>query len=429
MTLTRILAILFKPSGSKSSVRMIISKQARSMEDAGENANMSLHVMNGFRPEMVSVYNDLVREFAVCDRWFASVPASTQPNRLYVHSATSHGATGNLVSNLVRGYPQRTIFENVHDAGLSFGIYYQNIPATLFYRNLRKLKFLPKFHQFEPTFFSHAASGRLPNYVVIEQRYLDSKDRPANDDHPSHDVYEGQMLVKNVYEALRSSPQWNQTLLVITYDEHGGYYDHVPTPASGVPSPDDIVGPGPFFFKFDRLGVRVPAIFVSPWIEKGTVVHGPNGKPFPTSEFEHSSIPATVRKLFNLPFPFLTRRDTWAGTFDVVLQRKEARTDCPTKLSIPLRIRKGEANENARLSEFQQELMQLTAALTGDHVLAQLQEKIAKSMTVKEGLAYMDSAVARFFEAGLLARKMGVNEEQIVQMKPSLTTRPPARDP
>ncbi|CAA6654039.1 unnamed protein product [Spirodela intermedia] len=416
------------------------AQQARSVEDGGSNANMSRYVMNGFRPEMVAVYADLVEEFAVCDRWFASVPASTQPNRLYIHSATSHGATGNLVRHVPlslslslsiylstffsRGYPQRTIFENIHDAGLSFGIYYQNIPATLFYRNLRKLKFLPKFHPFEPAFFSHAAAGRLPNYAVVEQRYMDSKDRPANDDHPSHDVYEGQMLVKQVYEALRSSPQWNQTLLIVTYDEHGGYYDHVPTPVRGVPSPDGVVGPEPFFFKFDRLGVRVPAILVSPWIERGSVLHGPNGKPFPTSEFEHSSIPATVKKLFNLPSPFLTKRDEWAGTFDVVLQRKEPRTDCPMKLSTPLRIRKGEAKEDARLSEFQQELMQLASAMTGDHILRPLQEKISKSMTVKEGLAYVDDAVARFFEAGLSARRMGVDEEQIVKMKPSLTTRP-----
>ena len=78
------------------------------------------------------------------------------------------------------------------------------------------------------------------------------------------------MLVKEIYEALQSSPQWNQTLFVITYDEHGGYYDHVPTLVRGVPCPDDVIGPEPFFFKFDRLGVRVPAILVSPWTEKGT---------------------------------------------------------------------------------------------------------------------------------------------------------------
>ena len=76
------------------------AQNAKSMEDGGSNANMSRYVMNGFRPEMVAVYNDLVREFAVCDRWFAAVPASTQPNRLFIHSGTSHGATGNAVRYL-----------------------------------------------------------------------------------------------------------------------------------------------------------------------------------------------------------------------------------------------------------------------------------------------------------------------------------------
>lgn len=104
---------------------------------------------------------------------------------------------------------------------------------------------------------------------------MDSKSDPANDDHPSHDVYQGQMLVKEVHEALRASPQWNETVLVITYDEHGGFYDHVPTPVRGVPSPDGIVGPDPFAFRFDRLGVRVPTIIVSPWINKGTGIYGP----------------------------------------------------------------------------------------------------------------------------------------------------------
>lgn len=96
------------------------------------------------------------------------------------------------------------------------------------------------------------------------------KGMAANDDHPSHDVANGQKLVKEVYETLRTSPQWNQSLLVITYDEHGGFYDHVQTPYVNVPSPDGNTAPPPTFFKFDRLGVRVPTIMVSPWIIKGS---------------------------------------------------------------------------------------------------------------------------------------------------------------
>ncbi|XP_026460261.1 non-specific phospholipase C4-like [Papaver somniferum] len=95
---------------------------------------MSSTVMNGFQPDSVPIYKELVSEFAVFDRWFASVPASTQPNRLFVHSATSNGAERNDTVKLILGFPQKTIFESLDEAGLSFGIYYQNPPSTLFYR-------------------------------------------------------------------------------------------------------------------------------------------------------------------------------------------------------------------------------------------------------------------------------------------------------
>lgn len=105
---------------------------------------------------------------------------------------------------------------------------------------------------------------------MIEPRYFDLLGAEANDDHPAHDVGNGQRLVKEVYEMLRASPQWNESLLIVSYDEHGGFYDHVETPYVGVPNPDGMRGPAPFLFDFDRLGVRVPTIMVSPWIKKGT---------------------------------------------------------------------------------------------------------------------------------------------------------------
>ncbi|KAI3911203.1 hypothetical protein MKX01_003459 [Papaver californicum] len=153
-------------------------------------------------------------------------------------------------------------------------------------------------------------------------------------------------------------------LFIITYDEHGGFYDHVPTPTVGVPSPDGLILPDPYKFQFDQLGLRVPTIMISPWIERGTVVHGPSG-PYPTSEFEHSSIPATVKKIFNLK-EFLTKRDAWAGTFESVLSRNAPRTDCPVTFPDPQNIRPREAEENVKLSEFQEELVQMAATLNGD---------------------------------------------------------------
>ncbi|XP_062198066.1 non-specific phospholipase C4-like [Phragmites australis] len=383
-----------------------------------EKAGMSRTVMNGFRPDAVPVYRELVREFAVCDRWFASVPSSTQPSRMFVHSATSHGLVSNDKKMLRDGLPQRTIFDALHDAGRSFGVYYQFPPSVLFYRNMRQLKYFGKFHPYDIDFKRHCKEGKLPNYVVIEQRYLDLKLLPGNDDHPSHDVAEGQRLVKEVYEALRSGPQWHETLLVITYDEHGGFFDHVPTPIAGVPSPDGIVSAAPVSFNFDRLGVRVPALFISPWIDPGTVVHRPSG-PEPTSQYEHSSIPATVKKIFNLK-EFLTKRDAWAGTFDSVLTRATPRTDCPEKLPEPVRLRSAEAEEHREISEFQAELVQLGAALNGDHATdAYETDKLIEGMTVAAAAEYCRAAFGRFQQECQRCQECGMDGSHIPTVKPA----------
>lgn len=385
--------------------------------------NLSETVMKGFRPENVPIYETLIREFAVFDRWFSSIPGPTQPNRLFVYSATSHGSTSHVKKQLAKGYPQRTIFDSVHDSRLDFGIYFQNIPTTLFYRNLRKLKYIFKFHQFDLKFKSDAKKGKLPSLTVIEPRYFDLKGLPANDDHPSHDVANGQKLVKEVYETLRASPQWNETLLVITYDEHGGFYDHVQTPFVNVPNPDGNTGPAPYFFKFDRLGVRVPTIMVSPWIKKGTVISRPNG-PAPNSEFEHSSIPATIKKMFNLSSNFLTHRDAWAGTFEqVVGELTSPRTDCPEVLPDVTPLRSSEADENRGLSEFQGEVVQLGAVLNGDHFLSSFRDEMRTKMNVKEAHEYVRGAVSRFIRASKEAIKLGADESAIVDMRSSLTTR------
>ncbi|CAA0808865.1 Non-specific phospholipase C4 [Striga hermonthica] len=394
-----------------------VNKIRPDMQGFAKNAErkmkgMSGTVMNGFRPESLPVYKELVAEFAVCDRWFASVPGSTQPNRLFVHSATSHGLTSNDKELLIKGLPQKTIFESLEEAGCTFGIYYQYPPPTLFYRNLRRLKYIIRnFHQFDLTFKRHCEQEKLPNYVVIEQRYFDLKLLPANDDHPSHDVFEGQKFIKEIYEALRSSPQWKEMLFVITYDEHGGFFDHVPSPVEGVPSPDGITGPEPYNFQFNRLGVRVPTIFISPWIEKGTVLHGPSG-PYPTSEFEHSSIPATIKKMFNLR-EFLTERDAWAGTFETVISRKNPRTDCPEILPEPVKLREAEAKDEAKLSDFQEELVQLAAVLCGDHTKDTFPRKLVDSMTVSGGADYVKDAFGKFLEECEKARQNGADESII----------------
>ncbi|KAI3796642.1 hypothetical protein L1987_39320 [Smallanthus sonchifolius] len=306
-------------------------------------------VMSGYKPDDVPVYRDLVKEFAVCDRWFASVPASTQPNRLYVHSATSHGAMSNDTLKLIEGFPQKTIFESLEESGFTFGIYYQYPPSTLFYRNLRKLEYINKFHQFDLDFKRHCKEGKLPNYVVVEQRFFDLKILPANDDHPSHDVSEGQ---------------------------------------------------------------KVPAILISPWIERGTVLHGPTG-PFPTSQYEHSSIPATVKKIFNLK-EFLTKRDEWAGTFEGVLTRTTPRKDCPVMLPEPETMRHEDANEEAKITEFQEELVQLGAVLKGNHKESSYPDKLVENMKVNEAADYVEVAFKKFCDDCEKAKSEGKDDSYIV---------------
>ncbi|GKC15993.1 non-specific phospholipase C1 [Tanacetum coccineum] len=261
-------------------------------------------VMSGFDPVLLPSYTELVNEFGVFDKWFASVPASTQPNRFYVHSATSHGAS----------------------------------------------------------------SGE---------------------------------------------PQWEEMAFLITYDEHGGFYDHVATPLNNVPNPDGLIGPEPYYFGFDRLGVRVPTLLISPWIEKGT-----------DSQYEHSSIPATVKKLFNLDSDFLTKRDAWAGTFESCFNiRDTPRDDCPEKLpEITASLRQRGPNEDMKLTEFQIELIQLASQLNGDHTLNSY-PYIGKYMTVGEAHKYAHDAVTRFLEAGRAALKAGANESAIVTMKSALSSR------
>ena len=140
--------------------------------------------------------------------------------------------------------------------------------------------------------------------------------------------------MRDAYEALRNGPKWNDTLFIITYDEHGGFYDHVSPPQDGVPNPDGWLGIKNGF-NYTRLGVRIPTIAISPWIEKGTLVHEPTPeqKPVNTSRFDTTSILATTQKIFGIYEQVLTNRTGWAATFDDLLMTRDTpRTDCISKL-------------------------------------------------------------------------------------------------
>jgi len=150
---------------------------------------------------------------------------------------------------------------------------------------------------------------------------------PPTWQHPDSSLTEGERLIKSVYETIRSSKLWESTELVITYDEHGGFYDHVAPPQTGIPPPDNVYANNGF--RFDRLGIRVPTVVISPWIRKGTIVHEPEKQ---NSHFDATAIIATGNKLFGVK-DHLTNRDKWVGTFDYLFNELESpRTDCLEEL-------------------------------------------------------------------------------------------------
>jgi phospholipase C len=263
-------------------------------------------VMHYLLPSQVPVISRLASEFAVCDRWHASAPCETWPNRYFAHCGTAGGHVNNSFSRFPWQMPRTmpTIFRRLGAFGHSWKIYFHDLPQTATLLDLWP-KIPTHFCQFEAEFARHCRTGRLPNYSFIEPRYFPSliSDKPPNDQHPPHNLLYGEQLIATVYNAVRNAPTWDRTLLIVTYDEHGGMFDHVPPPAAVSPGP-----PYPDGFRFDRYGVRVPAVIVSPYVERGSVVRPPprpdGGPVYP---FDHTSIAATLHKLFEIGLP-LTRR-------------------------------------------------------------------------------------------------------------------------
>ena len=238
----------------------------------------SQQVMSGFAPKDIPIHAQLAKEYMVCDRWFSSVPGSTQPNRLFLHTGTSTGNADNNREFLMKGSPNRTLFEDLRDGGKTWKSYFGELPALYFLGRIRR-KMLMRTRGLGK-FFHAARRGNLASYSFLEPIYGETAlgKGMSSDGHPSpgETFTRAEKLLKDVYEAVRNSPQWESTLLLVTYDEHGGYFDHVPPPAN-VPNPDGLIdynaNKTAVDFDFTRLGVRVPALFISPWIAKGSGIH------------------------------------------------------------------------------------------------------------------------------------------------------------
>ncbi len=292
------------------------------------NVAKSHNIMKYFDPSDLPVLTNLATRYAVFNRWFSSIPGPTLCNRAFAHFGTSFGNTGMAVNYIKE--PIASIYQRMNAAGQTAKLYYYDSNSSTL-----GLTFLlqdqPKLFGTFPDFVSACKSGKLPQYSFLEPNYKDSTDL-ANDQHPDNDVRAGDNFVGTVYNLLRASPVWNSTALLIVYDEHGGLYDHVPPPALD-PAHSDVVatplGKPPiknwlpdkdFGFNFDRLGIRVPAILVSPYVPAGTVVDG--------RIFEHASIPNTVTNFFiDQNYQPRTERERLSETFLDLLSLNAPRKD------------------------------------------------------------------------------------------------------
>ena len=278
----------------------------------------------GYHPaEHVPVYDALAREFAICDYWFAAHPGPTFCNRFYTLTGRLNRNRFDLPEknnpHLAEFHPvkTKTLFDHLSDHGVSWH-YYENRYCflRLFERYTLDDKFIIDFNDPLKGFVASAQAGTLPAVSFIDPNFVDEPDDGDNDDGPPADIRAGQNLIGTIVNALMNGPNWHKTLLLITYDEHGGFFDHVdPFKHSDNAKPVS---------KIDHYGVRVPTFVVSPRVDAGSVNH---------MVFDHTSIPKTIiRRFLHANPPDMGERVTAANDISQML-RSAPRTD---KQAIPV---------------------------------------------------------------------------------------------
>jgi phospholipase C len=271
-------------------------------------------IMGMYDPAVLPVMSALAKGFAVCDAWFSSVPTETYPNRAFALTGTS---LGHLKDDFKLLHTP-SIFGRMTDAGLDWSAFGYN--SDPFVRTD-----YPDTKAADPSHFGHfsdfqamAKAGTLPPYSFLEPAWGNT----GNSQHPVTDVSLGEKLIYDVYRALFDGAGWAKTLLIITYDEHGGCYDHVPPP-DGAIAPDAYRGDvDNLNFDFSRYGVRVPALLISPLIEAGTVFRASSGV------IDHTSVLKTLQARWP-KIKSLAKRDAAAPDLGDVLTRSTPRTDDP----------------------------------------------------------------------------------------------------
>jgi phospholipase C len=355
-------------------------------------------VMDYFADGALPALHKLANQFAVCDRWFASVPGPTWPNRFFAMMGSCHGQlqmpTGPLdaivtVRSIAAQLGKDSIFSVL--TGVAHQIYSDYlVPLSIFLKGSGDRASLDQFER-------DVDSGNLPQFSWIEPDYS-SNLAHANSQHPPENVLRGDNLIARIYNKLSTSKLWDETLLVILHDEHGGFYDHVP-PAPTQSADDSPSHPA---FDYSYTGVRVPCVLVSPWIQRGVL----------SDVYDHTSLLAFICDQFQLPQQraLLGRRTAAAGHFGTSLMwSDEKRTDVPAPLAIsPIDQQLGE-EASADLDEM------LPKLLSGLSAHAQASAKVnvlpTKSLTMHVTAAANDIKIAQAWEQG-----GKLNEDDIKRM-------------
>jgi phospholipase C len=253
--------------------------------------------MGYFTTQDLPFYDSLFSTFAIGDRYFASVPGPTFPNREYLLAGTSFG---HIMNDLpATGLTGLSIFNELDAAGITWKDYFSDTPSSFLFA-------YPRVHQaghIAPIsqYFADAAAGTLPQVAFVDPMFGGNKNTET-DEHPPANVQVGQQFVSGVIDSLFKSPDWPSSAFFETWDEHGGFFDHVSPPRAIVPDAiPPMLQPGDTVATFDSYGVRVPVVVVSPFAKRHFVSH---------DVFDHTSILRFVEKRFGLPA--MTKRDAAA---------------------------------------------------------------------------------------------------------------------
>ena len=246
-------------------------------------------------------------DWTVCSNYFAGILGPTYPNRFYQHAAQTDRLDDSTTTSTLP-----TIWDRLAAAGLSGRYYYNDIPFTALWGS-RYLNISRPYAQF----LAECATGTLPQVSFLDPRFEDESSGTSNDDHPHADIRNGEAFLNQVYQAVTKSPRWVNTVLVINFDEWGGFYDHVPPPLRPIPAGDQKAGSD------GRIGFRVPSIVISPFARR---------KHISTTQFDHTSVLKMIEWRWRLD-P-LTVRDAGANNLASVLDFTRPQLSAP-QYSVP----------------------------------------------------------------------------------------------